>query len=154
MSEERGEDCPIIVGGGPCAYNAEPVADFFDVFSIGEGEEALVEMTRLYIDMKESGEYTKLAFLHRLAKIPGFYVPSFYSVSYNADGTISSYTPKYDNIPIKITKRIIKDMDQLISRTGLLCRILKRFMTESYLRYIGAASEAAASVRRELFFAR
>lgn len=112
LSEERGEDCPIIVGGGPCAYNAEPVADFFDVFSIGEGEEALVEMTRLYIDMKESGEYTKLAFLHRLAKIPGFYVPSFYSVSYNADGTISSYTPKYDDIPIKITKRIIKDMDQ------------------------------------------
>ena len=108
---ERGEDDPIIIGGGPCAYNAEPVADFFDVFSIGEGEEALVEFARLYIEMKANGSYTRSAFLRAAAKLPGFYVPSLYEVTYNEDGTIAAYTPKFDDIPAKITKRIIKDMD-------------------------------------------
>ena len=108
---ERGEEYPIVVGGGPCTYNAEPLCDFFDVFSIGEGEEALVEMTRLYISMKEDGSYTKAEFLHRLAKIPGFYVPSLYEVKYNGDGTVKSYTPIYDDIPNKIQKRIIKNLD-------------------------------------------
>ena len=112
LSSERGEDAPIIVGGGPCAYNAEPVADFFDAFSIGEGEEALPEMTRLYIKMKDEGTYTKSAFLHELAKLDGFYVPSLYEVTYKADGTIEAYTPKCDDIPARITKRIIKDMDK------------------------------------------
>ncbi len=111
LQSERGEDCPIVVGGGPCAYNAEPVADFFDVFSIGEGEEALVEMTRLYIDMKADGSYTRNEFLHRLAKIEGFYVPSFYDVKYNEDGTIASFEKKYSDIPDRITKRIIADLD-------------------------------------------
>lgn len=111
LSSQRGEDCPIVVGGGPCSYNAEPIADFFDVFSIGEGEEALPEMMRLYTDMKDSGEYSRAEFLHRLAKIPGFYVPSLYEVSYNTDGTVKEYRPIYDDIPKRITKRIIKDLD-------------------------------------------
>lgn len=111
-SSERGEDDPIIVGGGPCAYNAEPIADYFDVFSIGEGEDALVEMTRLYISMKESGEYTRKEYLHRLARIPGFYVPSLYTVEYNSDGTVKSYTPVYDDIPVRVLKRIMPDMDK------------------------------------------
>ncbi|MBE6636258.1 MAG: TIGR03960 family B12-binding radical SAM protein [Ruminococcaceae bacterium] len=111
LASERNDSHPIVVGGGPCAYNAEPIADFFDVFSIGEGEEALPEMTRLYIRMKAEGRYTKADFLHELAKIPGFYVPSLYEVSYHEDGTIASYTPKYDDIPVKIVKRIIKDMN-------------------------------------------
>ena len=112
FSSERGEDDPIIVGGGPCAYNAEPIADYFDVFSIGEGEDALVEMTRLYISMKESGEYTRKEYLHRLARIPGFYVPSLYTVEYNSDGTVKSYTPVYDDIPVRVLKRIMPDMDK------------------------------------------
>lgn len=111
-AQERGEDCPIIIGGGPCAYNAEPVAEFFDVFSIGEGEEALPEITRLYINMKDNGTYTREAFLHEAAKLEGFYVPSLYTVTYNADGSIKEYTPKYDDIPTKIKKRIIADMDK------------------------------------------
>ena len=112
-ADERGDEFPIIIGGGPCAYNAEPIADFFDCFSIGEGEEMLVEFTKLYIEMKESGTYTKEAFLHRAAKtISGIYVPSFYNVEYNDDGTIKAYTPIYDDIPSKITKRIIGDMDK------------------------------------------
>ncbi len=112
LAAERGEDAPIVIGGGPCSYNAEPVADFFDIFSIGEGEEALPELMQLYIRMKEAGSYSREAFLHEAAKLNGFYVPSLYEVSYNADGTIRAYTPKYEDIPARVTKRIIKDMDK------------------------------------------
>ena len=112
---DRGEEFPIVIGGGPCAYNPEPVADFFDIFNIGEGEQMLVEIVRLYIQMKDEGRYTKADFLHEAARtIPGVYVPSLYSVEYNEDGTINAYIPKYDDIPTKITKRIIQDMDKSI----------------------------------------
>lgn len=112
LAAERGEECPIIVGGGPCTYNAEPLCDFFDIFSIGEGEEALPELCELYISMKKNGEYTRAEFLHRAAKLEGFYVPSLYKVYYKLDGTVERYEPKYDDIPRKIRKRIIKDMDK------------------------------------------
>ena len=111
LASERDDDAPIILGGGPCAYNPEPVADFFDIFSIGEGEEALPELTRLYVKMKKDGSYSKAAFLREASHIEGFYVPSLYTVEYNADGTIASCTPKYPDVPARVTKRIIKDMD-------------------------------------------
>ena len=112
-SADRGEDEPIIIGGGPCAYNPEPIAPFFDVFSIGEGEEALVEFTKLYIKMKGNGTYKRAAFLHEVARtLEGFYVPSLYDVTYNGDGTIKEYRPLYDDIPTKVKKRIIRDMDK------------------------------------------
>ena len=112
LSSERGEDDPIIIGGGPCTYNAEPVCDFFDVFAIGEGEDMLPEICRLYIDMKENGSYTRSGFLHEAAKLDGFYVPSLYEVKYKDSGIIDSYTPVFDDIPRRITKRIMKDMDK------------------------------------------
>ncbi len=108
---DRGEGYPIVVGGGPCTYNAEPMADFFDAFSIGEGEESLCEMTRLYIDMKKSGSYSKDSFLRELSHLEGFYIPSLYDVSYNEDGTVKAYTPKYPDVPAKVRKRIIKNLD-------------------------------------------
>ncbi len=109
----RGEDCPLVIGGGPCAYNPEPIADFFDLFNIGEGEEMLPEIVRLYIRMKEEGSYTRAAFLHEAARtIPGVYVPSLYTVTYKEDGTIEAYTPVYDDIPTTIRKRIIEDLDK------------------------------------------
>ncbi len=111
LASERTDEMPIIIGGGPCAYNAEPLADFFDAFSIGEGEEALVEACLLYRDMKEKSTYTRESFLHELAKIEGFYIPSLYRVEYNDDKTIKSYTPVYNDIPKKIKKRIIKNLD-------------------------------------------
>ncbi|MBE6547653.1 MAG: TIGR03960 family B12-binding radical SAM protein [Ruminococcaceae bacterium] len=112
-ASDRGEEFPLVIGGGPCAYNPEPVADFFDLFNIGEGEEMLVEIVRLYIKMKDEGRYTKSEFLHEAARtIPGVYVPSLYTVEYNTDGTIKSYSPIYDDIPTKVTKRIITDMDK------------------------------------------
>ena len=112
LARDRDESFPIVVGGGPCTYNPEPLADFFDVFSIGEGEEALTEMVRLYIDMKKSGGYSKKAFLRELSHLEGFYVPSLYEVSYNADGTVKAYTPMYPDVPSVIRKRIMKDMDK------------------------------------------
>lgn len=124
LSSERGEEYPIVIGGGPCSYNAEPVADFFDIISIGEGEESLPELVRLYIDMKEQGIYTKKEFLYRAAKIEGFYVPSLYKVEYNDDNTIKAVDAIYDDIPKKIRKRIIKDLDKVY------------FPTESYMPYI------------------
>ncbi|MBR6795020.1 MAG: TIGR03960 family B12-binding radical SAM protein [Clostridia bacterium] len=112
LAAERGEDAPIILGGGPCTYNAEPIADFFDIFSIGEGEEALPELCRLYIRMKEDGTYTKSAFLRAAASLEGFYVPSLYRVSYKDDGRIEKYEPLYPDVPAKIRKRIVADMDK------------------------------------------
>ena len=112
-AKDRDDSMPIIIGGGPCAYNAEPVADFFDLFNIGEGEEMLPELCRLYIKMKDEGRYTKEEYLHEAAKtITGIYVPSLYDVTYNDDGTVKAYTPKYNDIPTKIQKRIMTDMDK------------------------------------------
>ena len=109
---ERDDSFPLVIGGGPCAYNAEPIADFFDLFSIGEGEEALPELCALYEKMKADGSYTKKDFLRAASHIEGFYVPSLYGVSYNEDGTIRCYTPKYPDVPAKVKKRIIADMDK------------------------------------------
>ena len=110
---DRSEEDPIVIGGGACAYNPEPIADFFDCFSIGEGEDNLVEFTKLYIRMKEEGTYTRAAFLHEAARtIKGIYVPALYEVDYNADGTIKSVARKYDDIPEKVEKCIIADMDK------------------------------------------
>ncbi|MBQ8416774.1 MAG: TIGR03960 family B12-binding radical SAM protein [Clostridia bacterium] len=113
-SVERGEDDPLVIGGGPCAYNPEPIADFFDLFNIGEGEDMLPEIVRLYIKMKEEGRYSRSAFLHEAARtIQGVYVPSLYTVTYHPDGTIDAYTPIYDDIPKRVTKQIIKNLDQV-----------------------------------------
>lgn len=112
-AEDRGEDDPIVIGGGACAYNPEPIADFFDCFSIGEGEDNLVEFTKLYIRMKEEGRYSRRAFLHEAAAtVKGIYVPSLYEVSYHTDGTIAAVTKKYDDIPTKVEKCIMADMDK------------------------------------------
>ena len=112
-ARERGEHDPLVIGGGPCSYNPEPVADFFDLFNIGEGEEMLPEIVELYIAMRDEGSYTRAAFLHRAAAtIPGVYVPSLYDVTYNEDGTIRAYTPRYPDVPAVVTKRIVTDLDK------------------------------------------
>ncbi len=112
-AEDRGEDVPIIIGGGPCVYNPEPIAEFFDLINVGEGEEVLLEISRLYIEMKEKGTYTRKSFLRAASHIEGVYIPSLYEVSYNSDGTIKAYNPLYDDVPSKIKKRIIADLDKV-----------------------------------------
>ncbi len=109
---DRTDDMPVLIAGGPCAYNPEPVADFFDIFSIGEGEEALVELSRLYIKMKKNGTYNKKNFLREASHLKGFYVPSLYDVEYNTDGTIKSFEPKYEDVPKKVEKRIVADLNK------------------------------------------
>ncbi len=112
LASDRGEEAPILLGGGPCAYNPEPLADFFDIFSIGEGEEALPELARLLRRMKRDGTYTKAAFLREASHLEGFYVPSLYEVTYHEDGTIAAITPKHDDVPAKVKKRIVADLDK------------------------------------------
>ena len=110
LARDRGEDAPLILGGGPCTYNPEPMADFFDIFSIGEGEEALPELLTLYYECRENG-LSKREFLRRAAGLEGFYVPSLYDVTYNADGTLASIAPNCAEAPARITKRVIPDLD-------------------------------------------
>ena len=110
-SERKGLS-PIVMGGGPCACNPEPIAAFFDLFSLGEGEEVNGEIMDLYLAHKRRGS-TKEEFLRDAARIPGVYVPSLYDISYNEDGTVRSVTPK-EGAPEKVTKRIIRDLDRVI----------------------------------------
>ncbi len=112
LSKDRDESYPIICGGGPCAYNAEPIADVFDFFMLGEGEESIHETTDVYIEWKKSGKKSKREFLERVAQIDGVYVPSFYDVSYNEDNTIKSITPNNPAAKAVITKRIMSDFDK------------------------------------------
>ena len=107
-ASERGEEYPIVMMGGPCAYNPEPLYDIADAFVIGEGEEVTGEILDLYKAMKGK---SKEEYLRELSKIEGVYVPSLYDVSYNADGTIHAMTPKYEDVPQYVKKRIIADFD-------------------------------------------
>ena len=108
-SRDRHDLKNIVFAGGVCAYNPEPLADFVDFFSLGEGEDITVEIVSLYDRAKAEG-WSKDAFLHEVAKISGVYVPSFYEHSYNEDGTLAAITPK-DGAPKMITKRIVEDLD-------------------------------------------
>ena len=110
-SSDRTDLTPIIVGGGPCVCNPEPMADFFDLFMLGDGEEVTGEIMDLLIACKKAGT-SKAEFLKRAAQIGGVYVPSLYDVEYNADGTINSITAK-ETAPEKVTKRIIGDLDKV-----------------------------------------
>ena len=101
---------PLVIAGGPCVYNAEPMADFFDLITIGEGEEVMPEILNLYRQCRDNGE-SKQDFLKKAAQIGGVYVPSLYEISYNEDGTISAITPK-DGAPAVVRKRVVKDLDK------------------------------------------
>ena len=110
-SKDRTEGMPFIVAGGPCAYNGEPIADFIDIFNIGEGEEMLDELMDKYREWKKDGTKSRKEFLEMAAEIEGIYIPSFYDVSYNEDGTIKEFKPNNPHAKEKITKRIMKDFD-------------------------------------------
>ena len=104
-SADRDESDPIVIGGGPCSYNPEPIADFFDIFYIGEGEISYDALLNLYKEKKKSG-YDRNEFLHEASKIPGIYVPSLYTVTYKNDGTIDSFDPIYDDVPKNVKKQV------------------------------------------------
>ena len=108
----------IVFAGGVCAFNPEPLADFIDFFSLGEGEDITVEILQLYDRAKAEG-WSKDAFLHEAAKIPGVYVPSFYRHEYNADGTLAAIVP-LEGVPQTVTKRIIEDLDNAYFPTKMI----------------------------------
>jgi len=109
LAEERGDDCPIVIGGGPCTYNPEPIADFFDIFYIGEGETQYRPLIDLYKKCREE-KVGREEFLRRAAKLPGMYVPRFYETAYHEDGTIASFRPTEEGISATIRKELVTDM--------------------------------------------
>lgn len=110
-AEERRMDFPIVIGGGACAYNPEPLAPFFDLFYIGEGEISYNALFDAYIENKKAGG-SKADFLKKAAQVPGIYVPSFYDVTYKEDGTIASFIPNTPEAPEKVEKQLIVDMEK------------------------------------------
>ena len=111
MAKERDESCPIVIGGGACAYNPEPLAPFFDLFYIGEGETVYDALFDAYKANKTAGG-SREDFLMKAAQIPGIYVPAFYDVAYKEDGTIASFAPNRPGVPQKVQKQLIVDMDK------------------------------------------
>ena len=115
-SRDRGEDMPFIVGGGPCVYNVEPIADFFDFFIVGEGEEVILEVSRAFIQWKKDGRPGgRRGFLARLLTIDGIYVPSFYEPKYDAHGDYERLEPLHEQAKTLIYKRVCRDMDKAMS---------------------------------------
>ena len=110
LSSDRKEGMPFVCAGGPCVYNPEPISDFIDFFVIGEAEEVLPEIIEEYKVWKKAGLPRK-QFLYKIATIQGVYVPSFYTVEYNDDGTLKGITPENELIPATIKKRFIKNLD-------------------------------------------
>lgn len=111
MATDRTKEDPIVIGGGPCAYNPEPLADFFDIFYIGEGETVYEELINAYREWKKNGGSRK-EFLEMAADIEGLYVPMFYDVTYKEDGTLASFTPNNTHAKEKITKQLVVDMSE------------------------------------------
>lgn len=111
FAKERGEEDPIVIGGGPCTYNPEPLADFFDIFYIGEGETVYNELLDAYKENKKNGG-TRQTFLEMAAEIEGLYVPAFYDVEYKEDGTILSFTPNNTHAKEKIRKQMVSDLSE------------------------------------------
>lgn len=109
MAPDRTESDPIVIGGGPCAYNPEPLADFFDIFYMGEGETQYYRLFDIYKEHKKNGGSRK-EFLELAAELPGMYVPQFYDVEYNQDGTIKSFKPNNPHAKEKIVKELVVDM--------------------------------------------
>ena len=107
---DRGEDDPIIVAGGPCAFNPEPLADFIDAFMIGDGEDVMTELNRVILERKEKG-LTRSQCLKKLAKLEGVYVPGFYDVTYDDEGRIASFRRNDPDVPETIRKRVVVNLD-------------------------------------------
>lgn len=131
-SKDRKNDDPLVIAGGPCAYNPEPLADFIDLFIIGEGEEINIKLFKLYQKHKEKG-FDKLEFLKEASKFQGIYVPSFYDVLYNEDGTIKTFRKKYDFLPDRIKKVYVKELDKTFKLNKVLVPYLETIHQRSII---------------------
>ncbi len=111
---DRTDEDPIVIGGGPCTCNPEPIAEFFDLFYIGEGETVYDALLDLYKAHKLSGSYSRKAFLREASQLEGIYVPSLYTVHYREDGTIASFTPEAEDVPSVIVRQVVSDMSDVV----------------------------------------
>ena len=118
LRENRREEDPIVVAGGPCAFNPEPLADFIDAFMVGDGEEQILDLNRVIMQGREEGA-SRITILKRLCAIRGVYVPALYDVKYNEDGTIASMKPNCPEAPEKVLKAIIPDLDKAFYPTEI-----------------------------------
>ena len=109
FAKDRTEEDPIVIGGGPCAYNPEPIAEFFDVFNLGEGEVIYEDIFRIYRENKAAGG-SRHDFLEKISELEGIYVPAFYDVEYKEDGTIASFKPNNKHAKETVTKTICMDL--------------------------------------------
>ncbi len=119
LSKDRNDEHPFIIGGGPCAYNPEPIANFFDFFVIGEGEEITLEILKLY-EIHKNGNWDRNVFLKEISKFEGIYVPAFYDVDYNSDGTIEKMYPIVENVPSIINKCMIRDVNTMFAPENMI----------------------------------
>lgn len=124
LSKDREENHPLVIAGGPCAYNPEPLADFIDFFVIGEGEEVTLEILELYKEHKKQGK-KRQEFLREIVKLDGIYVPKFYDVVYNEDNTIKERISLVEEAPEKIKKRMIKDLNTMYSPEKILVPLIE-----------------------------
>ncbi|MDF2512617.1 MAG: hypothetical protein K0S04_2483 [Herbinix sp.] len=123
-AKDRTEADPIVIGGGPCSYNPEPIADFFDFFYIGEGETAYDQLLDTYKECKKAGKSRK-EYLEMVAQIEGMYVPAFYDVNYKADGTIESYVPNNSHAPEKVVKQVEMNLSEAFYPTRPIVPFIK-----------------------------
>lgn len=112
MAKERGEEFPIVMAGGPCAFNPEPLADFIDLFMMGDGEKALPQLVEKYIECKKAG-MSKAEFLREASQMEGVYVPSLYDVEYNEDGTIKELCKLYEKAPLPVKRAILPSIEEV-----------------------------------------
>lgn len=135
LAKERDAGLPLVIAGGACMSNPEPLADFIDLFLIGEAEEALLEIIEVYRKCRASRAMRyapKEDILKELARIEGVYVPSFYNVEYNEDGSVKKFSCRYPHIPFKIKKRIVKDLNR------------SYYPTQWLVPYVGTVHDRAA----------
>ena len=124
LAADRGEEDPIVIGGGPCTANPEPIADFFDLFYIGAGETRYEDLFALYREKQRTG-MPRAQFLRRCAQIPGIYVPSLYRDIYHEDGTLSSFTPLYPEVPRTVKREAVSDFDSVYYPTSPIVPFIK-----------------------------
>ena len=124
LAKDRTEQMPLVIGGGPCTYNPEPVADFFDLFYIGEGETSYDELFDLYKKAKKEG-WNRREFLVRAASVPGIYVPMLYDVTYHQDGTVLKMQPNTKGVPETVQKQVVMDFSDAVYPTKPVVPFLK-----------------------------
>ena len=145
-TSERTEKDPIVIGGGPCAYNPEPLAEFFDLFYIGEGEVVYDSLLDLYKEMKHAGA-SRQDYLRKAASVPGIYVPSLYRAEYREDGTLANFFPLYPDVPEKVEKQLVLDLDSAPYPKAPVVPYVKAAQDRVVLEIQRAASAAAGSAR-------